>query len=161
MYGLAYSPARAASRLPTLGRATYEEWKALGIEFVRMQWHDLTSTTRFRVFPLESFVELLTSERPGMGMLMAAFGIADGGERSGMVNGLTYTGEYLFTPDLSSMRKCGYAPGHASVMIFAEYKNSRKGLDGKDTFEVDTCPRTVLRRVVGCVRSSHTAPPPG
>ena len=53
-------------------------------------------------------------------------------------------GEWLYTFDLSSIRLCPYAPGHASVMGWFEVKTPTAGLVSTN---VDLCPRTILRRV--------------
>ena len=58
--------------------------------------------------------------------------------------GFNGTGLYLYAPDLSSLRKCGYAPGHVSLMGWFEEKEATVG----GSLEVDLCPRTQLRRVV-------------
>lgn len=58
------------------------------------------------------------------------------------------TGDYLYALDLSSIRKCPYAPGHASIMGWFEEKVPVAGQEGHRSIEVDLCPRTILRRLV-------------
>lgn len=58
--------------------------------------------------------------------------------------GFDGTGVYLYVPDLNSLRQCGYAPGHVSLMGWFENKQAAPG----ESLEVDLCPRTQLRRVV-------------
>lgn len=58
------------------------------------------------------------------------------------------TGEYVYAVDLSTLKLCPYAPGHASVMGWFEEKEPIVGIEGHRSVEVDLCPRTILRRVV-------------
>src|SRR5258708_3514289 len=125
-YGIDYSPSAIISTLPTLGCKTVQDWTALGIKYVRIQWVDFTGSTRFRIFPLASFANMLTSSRPGMTMSTALLGVVD----ITFVPGFGPTGEYLYRPDFSSMRLCGHAPGHASIMGWFEYKTPITGSDG-------------------------------
>jgi len=143
-YGIDYTPSDMISTLPTLGRATVDGWKAFGIKYVRMQWVDFTGSTRFRVYPLASFVNMLASSRPGMGTTSCLLGLVN----ITVCPGFSPTGEYLYCPDLSSMRLCGYAPGHASVMGFFEHKAPVIGSDGIASLRVSFCPRDILKRVV-------------
>ena len=62
--------------------------------------------------------------------------------------GFSLTGESLYCPDLSSMRLCGYAPGHASVLGFLEHKTPVIGSDGIASLKDSLCPRGILKRVV-------------
>jgi len=56
-------------------------------------------------------------------------------------------GEYLYIPELSSLRICPYAPGHASILGRFEEKTPYKLPDGRMSVEVSLCPRGTLRRV--------------
>jgi len=82
-----------------------------------------TNNTRYRVIPWSSFKALLASRRPGVGITKAALGLIG----IALAPGFSGTGEYLYTPDLSSLRMCGYAPGHASVMGWFEEKDAGVG----------------------------------
>jgi hypothetical protein len=150
-YGIDYTPSNVISTLPTLGRATVDEWKALGIRYVRLQWGDLTGSTRFRVFPLASFAAMLASSRPGMAMATCILGLVN----IALAPGFNPTGEDIYRPDLSSMRLCGYAPGHASVMGFFEHKAPVIGPDGAPSLQMNLCPRGILKRVVEYVIPAH------
>ena len=66
-------------------------------------------------------------------------------------------GEYIYVLDLSSFRVCGYEPRHAAVMGWFQEKTPLPGRNGRLTYEVDLCPRTILRRVVECVPSSSSS----
>lgn len=63
-------------------------------------------------------------------------------------------GDYLYALDLSSIRICSYARGHASVMGWFEEKVPVTGQEGHRSIEVDLCPRTILRRLVEYVPES-------
>jgi len=60
-------------------------------------------------------------------------------------------GEYLYVPDMASMKLCPYAPGEASVMGWFQEKAPVQRADLQLTVEVDLCSRGILRRVVECV----------
>lgn len=60
--------------------------------------------------------------------------------------GFNATGEYLFEPDLSTIRPCGLAfPGHINIMGF--FTEKVKAAEKTD-FRVTLCPRTQLLNVV-------------
>ncbi|KAI9458927.1 glutamine synthetase/guanido kinase [Lactarius psammicola] len=146
-FGLRYLPVSA--KLPTLGRGdvlgVLRRLDELGIRYIRFQWVDYTNFVRNRIIPLPAFSELLGASRPGIGTAKAAFGIV-GSNR--MAPGFSATGEYLYTPDLSSIRICGYAPRHASLMGWFEEKLPIQKHVGKDALEVPLCSRGLLRGIV-------------
>lgn len=114
------------------------------VEYVRVQWVDLTNKSRLRIVSLDYFEKVLQSSRPGLGAAKAALGLVE----LVMAEGFDLTGEYLCVPDLTSLRVCPYAPGHASVMVWLQDKTPVPGPDGKLTVDVDLCPRTLLSRVL-------------
>jgi glutamine synthetase len=63
-------------------------------------------------------------------------------------------GEYLYVPDMASMKICPYAPGEASVMGWFQEKTPVPRADSKLSVEVDLCPRGILKRVVEYVLDS-------
>jgi hypothetical protein len=153
-FGLQYQPASA--KLPTFGQGEVLDklWRA-GIEYIRLQWIDYTNVARNRIIPLLAFQELMSASRPGVGVTKAALGIVG----ASMAPGFSGTGEYLYTPDLSSTRLCGYAPGHASIMGWFEEKLPAQGNVGREgALKVPICPRTLLRDVVMCVDSKFVVP---
>jgi hypothetical protein len=76
---------------------------------------------------------------------MAALGIVG----ASLAPGFSGTGEYLYTPDLSSLRQCGYAPGHASLMGWFEEKlPTRESAGREDALKVPLCPRGLLRDII-------------
>ncbi|KAF9004595.1 hypothetical protein BDQ17DRAFT_1390127 [Cyathus striatus] len=113
----------------------------IGASYVRIQWVDFTNVVRYR--------DLLGSKRPGVGITKASFGLV----HLNMAAGFTAMGEYLYTPDLSTLRLCGYAPRHAVVMGWFEEKSPITTPDGKQSVEAEICPRRALQRVVQSVRS--------
>lgn len=140
---------------------TIERLRELGLRHVRIQWVDLHNNIRYRVVRLPYFEKLLKTSRPGTSLTKACLGIvfiniADGfkcaffsPDRQGKAYiSASATGEYLYAVDLSSLKICPYAPGHASVMGWFEEKNPIPNLTNHRAVEVDLCPRTILRRVV-------------
>src|SRR5947208_13732743 len=103
-FGLQYQPASA--KLSTVGQGdVLTNLARAGIQYIRFQWVDYTNVTRYRVIPFSAFCELMTAPRPGIGVAKAVFGLI----AASLVPGFTGTGEYLYTPDLSSTRLCGSA----------------------------------------------------
>ena len=146
-FGLQYQPASA--KLSTVGQGdVLQNLARAGIQYIRFQWVDYTNVTRYRVIPFSAFCELMAASRPGIGVAKAVFGLI----AASLAPGFTGTGEYLYTPDLSSTRLCGYAPGHASLMGWFEEKLPAPENEGKrDALKVPLCPRTMLRDIVKCV----------
>ncbi|KAH8998170.1 glutamine synthetase/guanido kinase [Lactarius akahatsu] len=145
-FGLRHLPVSA--KLPTLGRGdvvrVIRSLDELGIRYIRFQWVDYTNISRSRIIPLPAFSELLGASRPGLGIGRASFGIAG----SSLAPGFSPTGECLHTPDLSSIRLCGYAPGHASLMGWFEEKLPIQKQVGGDALEMSLCPRGLLKGIV-------------
>ena len=145
-FGLQYSP--GSIKLPKIGRGEQGDvlsklWNA-GIRFIRFQWVDYTNVTRYRVIPAIAFVELLSASRPGIGLTKAAFGLVG----ASLAPGFSGTGEYLYTPDLSSTRICSYTPDHASIMGWFEEKMPTREKAGRDdALKVPLCPRGLLRDI--------------
>jgi hypothetical protein len=143
-FGLQYLP--ASVKLPTYGQGhVLEELKGDGTRYIRFQWVDYTNITRYRIIPVTSFLELMSASRPGIGLTMAAFGLVG----SSLAPGFSGTGEYLYTPDLSSLRRCAYAPRHVSLMGWFEEKlPTRESAGREDDLKVPLCPRGLLRDTV-------------
>ena len=143
-YGLQYLP--ASVKLPTLGQGdVYLNLSLDGIRYIRFQWVDYTNVTRNRIIPLTAFRDLISSSRPGVGLTMAALGLVG----ASLAPGFSGTGEYLYTPDLSSLRRCGYAPGHASLLGWFENKMpTRESAGREDALKVPLCPRGLLRDII-------------
>jgi hypothetical protein len=154
-FGIKYLPASA--KLPTLGRGdiprVLQRLTDDGVRYIRLQWVDYTNITRNRIIPLSAFTELLGASRPGVGVTKAVLGLIG----LSLAPGFSGTGEYLYTPDLSSIRLCGYAPGHASLVGWFEEKLPIPNQVGKDSLEVSLCPRGLLRGIVKCVAQMSAA----
>ncbi|KAF8635152.1 hypothetical protein AX15_000530 [Amanita polypyramis BW_CC] len=115
-----------------------------GIRYIRIQWVDLTNTTRFRIVPMSYFQKLLQSNRPGVCIAKACFGLVD----LVMPPDFEPMGEYLYVLDITTLRSCPYAPGHASVLGWFQEKAPVEQENGNLDVKVDLCPRTILNRVV-------------
>jgi len=116
-----------------------------GIRYFRLQWVDYTNTTRYRIIPLAAFRDLTLASRPGIGVTKAALGLVG----TSLAPGFSGTGEYLYVPDPSSLRQCGYAARHMSLMGWFEEKLPTEESAGReDALKVPLCPRGLLRDVV-------------
>ena len=154
-FGVKYLPVSA--KLPTLWQHIQTNgqhfWSNFHIRYIRFQWVDYTNITRNRIIPRSAFVGLLGTSRPGVGITKAVFGLVG----VSLAPGFSGTGEYLYTPDLTSLRHCTYAPdGHVSLMGWFEEKSPVRTQEGKDTLEVPLCPRGLLRGIVKCVAHIST-----
>jgi glutamine synthetase len=142
-YGVKYTPNNVEKATP-LANVSVAGLKSLGIEFIRLQWVDTVNNIRYRVIPLSYFEKLLESPRPSVSITKCVFGIVF----ITMAPGFSPVGEYLYLPDMNSIRICPYAEGHASVMGWFEEKVPIKGPDGNLTLNVPMCPRSMLKRIV-------------
>jgi hypothetical protein len=143
-FGLHYQP--SSVKLPAFGQGDVLDklWRAR-VDYIRFQWVDYTNVARYRVIPRTVFHELMSAPRPGIGVTKAALGLVG----VSLAPGFSGTGEYLYTPDLSSTRLCGYAPRHASIMGWFEEKLPSPGNEGRnDSLKVPLCPRGLLRDIV-------------
>ena len=112
--------------------------------YVRVQWVDLTNIIRCRILPVSYFLRLIKSTRPGVGVAKGSMGLV----YTKVAHGFSAAGEYLYVPDLSTMRICPYAPGEAAVMGWFHEKTPYIGAENKLTVDVLSCPRTNLKRIV-------------
>lgn len=112
------------------------------VKYVRLTWLDLHTVTRCRVLSIGYFERLLetASGRPGVSVVGCVLGLV--GLR--VVDGFSAAGGYLYVADLSSMRLCPYAPGHA--MLFGWFQNIQ--VSPEKPLEYDLCPRTLLARQI-------------
>ncbi|KAG6330158.1 hypothetical protein ID866_8930 [Astraeus odoratus] len=112
-----------------------------GVKYIRIQWVDLSNHVHCRVLTLSHFRKLRQAARPGVTITKAVFGLVF----LNMAEGFGPVGEYVLVMDLSSLRLCGYAPGHAAVFGYFQEKTPIGG-----RLEVPLCPRTNLRRIITC-----------
>ncbi|KAJ8582528.1 glutamine synthetase/guanido kinase, partial [Rhizopogon salebrosus TDB-379] len=115
---------------------------ANNVHTVRITWVDLINNIRFRAVPLSLFQRLLASSRPGVMIAQGAFGIAG----ITLAPGFGPVGEYSYVLDLTTIRLCSYAPGHASIVGWFQDMTPAPGrVLGTG---VPMCPRSVLKRVI-------------
>jgi hypothetical protein len=113
-------------------------------EYIRLQWVDLINNVRCRVIPVSYFLKLLQSPRPGVGVAKAALGLV----YLMTASGFSAVGEYLYVPDMASLKYCPYAPDEASVMGWFQEKSPVPGVDLRLSVEVNLCPRGILKSIV-------------
>lgn len=106
------------------------------VEFFRFYWLDLTGTTRVRIVTRSMLLRLTASKSfIGVGasvLSMLQSSALNGSEEFGAV------GQFDLVPDMSSLRLCGFAKSHASLMCsFAQ--------GGK---AIDMSPRVVLNKLL-------------
>ncbi|KAF4616914.1 hypothetical protein D9613_008396 [Agrocybe pediades] len=134
--------------------------RSRSIKYVRVTWVDWANNVRYRVLPIQYFTKLLENAgkdsagvlkgRPGISVAKVVFGIVG----IGIAEGFGPIDEYLYAIDMSTLRICEYAPGHASVYGWFQEKvpvpqpNAGITQDDRRALEVEFCPRTILRRVV-------------
>jgi hypothetical protein len=116
----------------------------IGIGYIRFQWIDYTNIVRLRIMPISYFKKLLEGNRPGVAVAKATLGIV----YLSVAPGFSPMGEYLVTPDLSTIRPCPYEAGHASLVGWFEEKAGATDSQGQPIVQVDLCPRGMLRRIV-------------
>ena len=136
-FGVVYTPSNVSSEKPNA--LTEQFLDSQNVQFIRVTWVDWINNIRCRVIPRPYFRKLLESSRPGVSLTKAALGLVG----LMLAPGFSGTGEYLYVLDLSSFRLCPYAPGHASVMGFFQYKVP----DPQYGLELQHCPRRVLQKV--------------
>jgi hypothetical protein len=145
-FGVQYLP--GSVKIPTFGQGSSNVLDNLlfrKVRYIRLQWVDYTNITRYRIIPITAFRDLMSASRPGVGVTKATFGLVG----ASLAPGFSGTGEYLYVPDLSSLRLCGYASGHASLMGWFEEKLPSGESAGREgDLKVPLCPRGLLRDVV-------------
>ncbi|KAF8190459.1 hypothetical protein BJ912DRAFT_323034 [Pholiota molesta] len=140
-HGVEYKPSTAVSKGLSIG--------ALGEnEFIRFTWVDFSNIVRFRTLPVSYFRKLLASRRPGIGIAKACLGL----NFITLADGFSPMGEYLYVPDLTSLRLCPYEPGQVSVMGFFQEKTPWRTPEGTLSAETKACTRGALKRVVDQAR---------
>ena len=153
-FGVQYLP--SSVKIPTNGQfgAFNSNNLPSGIRYIRLQWVDYTNTTRYRIIPIKSFRKLMSVSRPGIGVTKAAFGLVG----ASLAPGFSGTGEYLYVPDLSSLRPYGYSGEYMSLLGWFEEKlPSGESAGGEDSLKVPLCPRGLLRDIVKyvCLRFAN------
>ncbi|KAJ8515870.1 hypothetical protein ONZ45_g6764 [Pleurotus djamor] len=115
------------------------------IRYIRIYWIDFTNVMRYRILPVAFFAKLVeTTSRPGINIFKGAFGTV----YSQLADGFGPAGEYLYVVDLTTLRSCAYAPGHASLLGWFQEKDPRPDVDKPLAFGINLCPRAILNRVI-------------
>lgn len=142
-FGVGYAPTTvsAGTVLTDIVSAEdpHQSLKYFGVKFIRVQWVDLSNFIHCRILTISHFYKLLRASRPGVAITKAALGLVF----LTLTEGFGVCGEYILVMDLSSVRLCGYAPGHAAVFGYFQEKYP---LGGK--LDVPLCPRMNLKRIV-------------
>lgn len=113
-----------------------QQLRQYNAKWLRLCWHDYTSSARCRLLPMKRVLAMLECGEPlSIHITMASLGLL---QTDTMIPEVTGTGMYEAFPDWSSLRR-GPAPGHASV--FLDFKQ-------KDGSDVGLCPRTLLRKTL-------------
>ncbi|EGO03198.1 hypothetical protein SERLA73DRAFT_119022 [Serpula lacrymans var. lacrymans S7.3] len=137
-YGVKYTPSTVSA-----GNISISDLNTYGIKHVRIQWVDLINNVRYRVVTLSHFNKLLKSSRPSISVTKCVFGLVF----LALAPGFNAVGEYLYVIEISTLRLCSYAPGHAVVMGRFEEKVPIMSPSHSLSVQVPLCPRTTLRRV--------------
>ncbi|KAJ3931975.1 MAG: hypothetical protein NXY57DRAFT_1005092 [Lentinula lateritia] len=149
-HGITHTPAtvKASSKAITLAhiKASTE------LKYVRLYWVDLTNTRRCRVIPRDSFLQLMESNRPGVNVGQVALGLV----YLTIAEGFHPISEYLYVPDLSSLRIL-HGVGKSPIFgILGKFEN-KSPVGEKSGVEVEMCPRTTLSRIIREVRTNCSA----
>ncbi|KAI1808883.1 glutamine synthetase/guanido kinase [Daldinia bambusicola] len=113
-----------------------QKLQSLNAKYLRIYWHDYTSSNKCRLIPIKQVFKTLASGKPlTISLAKAAFGMT---QIDTLIPQASATGMYTVHPDWSSL-KPGPAQGHVSCYAFFTE------LDGS---EAALCPRTILRNTV-------------
>jgi glutamine synthetase len=104
------------------------------IKYIRYQWVDYSGILRIRILPIAHARRLAEFSTPVAIPPVAMTAVT----LYGYLPEYPVTGLDHLHPDLSSLRPCYYAPGHASVMCFIS--------EGIHNVGFERCPRTILKR---------------
>ncbi|KAJ6630086.1 hypothetical protein B0H10DRAFT_1109652 [Mycena sp. CBHHK59/15] len=144
-HAVIYSPSTIGTKPPM----DINTLKRLGICFIRFQFVDLTNNVRYRVIPMTYFEKILASSRPSITVLTAGLGVVF----LTIADGFAPDSEYLYLPDMSTVRVLPYKPGHAAVLGWFEEKLPVVGPGGKLSTQAELCPRRILHDVVETART--------
>ncbi|KAJ3575762.1 hypothetical protein NP233_g883 [Leucocoprinus birnbaumii] len=118
--------------------------------YVRIYWVDLANVRRCRVVPLSYFKQLLASNRPGVNIAKVGLGLIY------LITspGFSSIGEYVYVPDIATLRPLPFTDDHLGVLGTFEEKTPYKRSDGSSSLQVELCPRTALKKVVEDAKKS-------
>ena len=137
-----HSSAVPSSTSPS-NEAVLGKLRDLDPKWLRIYWHDYTSTPRCRLIPIRQVYKALESGGTvSPSVTQAALGLL---QTDVMIPQIGPSGGYLLEPDWSSLRP---GPAKDHVSCHGEFRET-------DGSEVTLCPRTLLRRTVQRARTLH------
>ncbi|KAI0158311.1 hypothetical protein GGR57DRAFT_43208 [Xylariaceae sp. FL1272] len=117
--------------------------RALHARYLRIYWHDYTSSAKCRVVPIARvYASLAESDDYRISITKASLGLLP---NDFTIPGVTGTGSYFLGVDWASLKK-GPALGHVSCYAFFLDENSN---------EVALCPRTILSNALSNASASN------
>ncbi|KAI6084636.1 glutamine synthetase/guanido kinase [Hypoxylon rubiginosum] len=121
---------------PATNELIIRKLESLRAKYLRVYWHDYTSTAKCRLIPIRQVYKTLASGKPvTVSVAKAGLGLL---QTDMMIPQINASGMFTLHPDWSSLRP-GPVAGH--VMCFGDFTQ----LDGSEEM---LCPRTVLRKTV-------------
>lgn len=136
-YSITY---KALPKVPTqLSTVNFKSLRS-SIRYIRLTWVDYVNNTRYRIIPFDYFSKMLGSGRPGVHLAQIVFGFI----ANTIAEGFNPNGEYLYVPDMDSLRVCPYEPETAMVMGWFQVKDPAPG----KSLTIPLCPRSTLLRIV-------------
>lgn len=119
------------------------------ILFIRLQWLDYCCTLRARVVTAKHFLKGLTTMGRFHEVGRAYLSLPDDSAPLYNEDPSVVVGKNILFPDLSSLRLCPWAKGHASVMCFySEQYMNPTDTQGLRPIISNLCPRGALRRAM-------------
>ena len=132
-----------------------------GIRYFHLTWVDNVNCVRYRVIPIQHFKKIVASSsrattdqdnrkvnmHGGITITKATLGLVV----LNLAEGFGPVGMYLYVPDLTTIRRLAYAPGHAFVMGWLEEQVGTVNLKGGLTFGSELCARSKVRDIVESV----------
>ncbi|KAI1340385.1 glutamine synthetase [Xylariaceae sp. FL0016] len=116
--------------------AVIQKLRAMDAKFIRLQWHDYTTSARCRLVPIKQVYKAFENGKDfKVSIAAAAFGLLQNDHLIPQVNA---SGVYTLYPDWTSL-KSGPIDGHVSC-----YGNFKE-IDGSDSA---LCPRTTLKKTL-------------
>ncbi|KAI1497803.1 hypothetical protein F5X99DRAFT_395523 [Biscogniauxia marginata] len=113
-----------------------QKLRTLDAKYIRVYWHDYTSTAKCRLIPIKQVYKVIESGKPlTISITKASLGLL---QNDTMIPQVTPSGVYSLHPDWSTL-KPGPVDGHVSC--YGEFRET----DGSEEI---LCPRTILRKTV-------------
>ncbi|KAI1632665.1 hypothetical protein F4809DRAFT_656099 [Biscogniauxia mediterranea] len=133
-------------------QAVLRKLHALDTRYLRVYWHDYTSSAKCRVLPMRHVERTLLEGSSGgkplaVSLTRASLGLL---QNDALIPQASPSGVYALRPDWATLRP-GPAPGHASCHGW--FRTSESESDD----ELALCPRTLLRRVVDAAAAQGLA----